>query len=131
MRKREDWRRQARDAAFAYPRLRRELAELRRMSVTPRLGGSGRGGGDRRGTEDVALRQLAPGDQAALEAVEKALRMLRALRTADKRRRLAELVYFRRTHTILGAGVALGVSEETARQWDRDFLWAIFGAMSR
>lgn len=30
MRKKEAWRKQARDAAFAYPRLRRELEELRR-----------------------------------------------------------------------------------------------------
>lgn len=121
----------ARDAAFAYPRLHRELGELRRMSVTPKLGGTGRGGGSGRGAEDAALRSLPPGDQAAHDAVERALRMLRTLRTADKRRRLVELVYFRRTHTILGAGVALEVSEETAQQWAREFLWAVYAGLCR
>lgn len=127
----EKWRMQATDAARAYPRLHRELGELRHISVTPKLSGSPRGSGAGRSVENAALRTLAPGDQSAHDAVERALRMLKAFRTAEKRRRLVEMVYFRRTHTILGAAVALEVSEVTARQWSRDFLWAVYCGLGR
>lgn len=131
MSKTETWRRPAKDAAYAYPRLRRELAELRSMSVTPKLSGMPRGGGASRSVEDAALRQLPPGERAAFEAVDRALRLLRVFRTAEKRRRLVEMVYFRQSHTIYGAGAVLEVSEVTARQWNRDFLLSVYTGLGK
>ena len=53
--------------------------------------------------------------------------MTELFRTAAKRRRLVELVYWRRTHTVYGAGVEIGVSEETAKRWNADFLLCVAG----
>lgn len=119
------WRDTARRAAQAYPRLHEELSDMQRMSVTPRLSGMPSGGGAGRATEDAALRQLPPEAQAAHDAVEHGLRMMDLYRTAGKRRRLVELVYWRRTHTVYGAGVEIGISEETAKRWNADFLLCV------
>ena len=127
MSKGKTWRDQARRAVMAYPRLHEELADLQRMSVTPRLSGMPGGGGTGRSTEDAALRQLPPEEQTAHDAVEHALRMMSLFRTAAKRRQLVELVYWRRTHTVYGAGVEIGVSEETAKRWNGDFLLCVAG----
>lgn len=97
------------------------------MSVTPRLSGMPGGGGSGRAVEDAALRQLPLEEQTAHDAVEHALRMMDLFRTAAKRRRLVELVYWRRTHTIYGAGIVLGVSEETAKRWNGDFILCVTG----
>lgn len=122
------WQAEARRVIQAYPRLHEELRDLQRMSVTPRLSGMPSGGGEAgRAVEDAALRQLPPEEQKAHDAVEHALRMTELFRTASKRRRLVELVYWRRTHTVYGAGVEIGVSEETAKRWNSDFLLCVAG----
>jgi len=130
MSKGKTWQDKARRVVRAYPRLHAELQDLQRMSVTPRLSGMPGGGEAGRATEDAALRQLPPDEQTAHDAVEHALRMLRLHRTAAKRRRLVELVYWRATHTIYGAGVELGVSEETAQRWNADFLLCVQSYLS-
>lgn len=127
MSKGKTWQDKARRVVRAYPRLHAELLDLQRMSVTPRLSGMPGGGDAGRATEDAALRQLPPDEQTAHDAVEHALRMLGLFRTAAKRRRLVELVYWRQTHTVYGAGVELGVSEETAKRWNGDFLLTVAG----
>lgn len=121
------WRDAARRAAQAYPRLHEELMDLQRISMSPSLTGMPSGGGGGRTMEDAALRQLPPDEQTAHDAVEHALRMLEIFRTAAKRRRLVDLVYWRRTHTVYGAGVEIGISEETAKRWNADFLLCVTG----
>lgn len=123
----ENWKRTARGAAYDYPALRAQLRELRRMQTTSRFENTPGGGGERRTVEDVALRELPPGDMLRLEAVEHALRMCGLMKNAGKRRQLAEMVYFRRSHTVYGAGIALGVSVHTAEIWNREFLTAVYG----
>lgn len=130
MSKGRTWQAGARQAARDYPRNHAELLELQRMSVTPRLSGMPGGGGAGRATEDAALRQLPRDRQTAHDAVEHALRMTELFRTAAKRRRLVELVYWRRTHTLYGAGVEIGVSEETAQRWNADFLLCVQSYLS-
>lgn len=127
MSKGKTWQASARRVVQAYPRLHAELMDLQRMSITPALSGMPSGGGERRPAEDAALRQLPPENQLAHDAVEHALRMTELFRTAGKRRRLVELVYWRRTHTVYGAGVEIGVSEETAKRWNADFLLCVAG----
>ncbi len=52
-------------------------------------------------------------------AVDKLLDSLRTERRIDaKRRALLELVYFRGSHSLLGASVRLEVSERTAKRWN-------------
>ncbi len=119
------WRASARRAATAYPRHQEDLRELQRTSVTARLSGMPGGGGSGRAVEDAALRQLPPPDQTELDAVEHALRMMGLFRSGAKRRRMVELVYWRRTHTLYGAALEVGVSEETAKRWNAEFLLCV------
>ncbi len=121
------WQAAARRVIKQYPKLHEELRDLQRMSVTPKLNGMPGGAGAGRAVEDAALRQLPAEEQTAHDAVEHALRMTELFRTAAKRRRLVEMVYWRQTHTVYGAGVEIGVSEETAKRWNADFLLCVAG----
>ena len=120
-----DWRREARAAAYAYPGLAAELQELRRVKLSSGLGGAPKGTGAQRPSETAALREL-PGDlQAKHDAVAAAMSQVGRLHRGGLRRQLVVLVYFRRSHTVYGAAAALGVSENTAKRWNADFLLAV------
>ena len=125
------WRRQAKAAAYAYPRLEAALRDLRATGVTSRLSGAPGRGGDSRAVEDAALRELPPEDQAVYDAVTAALALMSRLNSPGRRKRLADLVYFRRTHTLYGAAAVLEVSAETARRWNADFLLLLYGQLRK
>lgn len=127
---RQNWKREARGAAYDYPALYAQLRELRQMKITTAFEINPGGSGARRTVEDVALRELPPGDMLRLNAVEHALRMCSLYGNADKRRRLVTLVYFKRSHTVGGAGMKLGISQHTAELWNRDFLTAVYGYLA-
>lgn len=76
-------------------------------------------------------KRLSAEQRAAVYAVEQALSVMDEMRTAEKRRRLVDLVYIRRTHTLYGAGTELEISEESARAWNRDFLLCVYMALKR
>ena len=123
----QEWKRTARSAAYDYPELYARIRELRRARITAPLENNPGGSSESRKTEEVALRELPPGDMLRLEAVEHGLRLCAMYGNAEKRRRLVTLVYFRRSHTVCGAGMKLGISQNTAERWNRDFLTAVYG----
>lgn len=55
-------------------------------------------------------------------AVERAIDATRQLDTGDERIKLADMVFFRKSHTMEGAGAALFVSPRTAQRWHADFI---------
>ena len=121
------WRHAARSAAYDYPRLRQELAELQRMSITPSLSGMPGGGEPGRSTEDAALRQLPHTQQRRLDAVEQAVTISSQLTSGPSRVKLVELVYFSRRYTVEGAAMQIPISVRQAWAWNNDFLilvWA-------
>lgn len=120
------WRQAARQAAYDYPGLRARLRDLQSMSVTPSLSGMPIGGGEHRGTEDAALRQLPPEDQRRLDAVEHAVRISSTLTSGQSRIKLIKLVYFTRKCPDIGnAAIHIPCSVQTAKLWNSDFLLLI------
>ena len=99
------------------------------MSVTPSLSGMPMGGGERRSTEDAALRQLPPEDQRRLDAVAQALAISEHLTSGLSRVKLIELVYFRRSHTVEGAALQIPCSVQTAKIWNSDFLLLVWSRL--
>lgn len=125
------WRRIARQAAYDYPGLRAQLRDLQSMSVTPSLSGMPIGGGERRSTEDAALRQLPPEDQCRLDAVAQAVEISEHLTSGLARRKLIDLVYFRRSHTVEGAAMQIPCDVRTAKTWNSDFLLLIWSGLQQ
>lgn len=123
------WRYAARSAAYDYPRLRQELAELQAQSVTPSLSGMPGGGEPGRSTEDAALRQLPHAQQRRLDAVEQAVTISSNLTSGLSRVRLIELVYFQRKYTIEGAAMQIPCSVQTAWTWNNDFLLLVWSRL--
>lgn len=129
-RRSSSWRRIARQAVYDYPGLRSQLRDLQSMSVTPSLSGMPMGGGEHRSTEDAALRQLPPEDQRRLDAVAQALEISEHLTSGLARRKLIDLVYFRRSHTVEGAAMRIPCSVQTAKTWNSDFLLLVWSRLS-
>lgn len=76
-----------------------------------------------RKTEILALRELPLNDRRDLEAVRTALRVLeRQNKNADLRYQLIDIVYWRRTHSVEGAAMRIHISQDTAREWDQEFI---------
>lgn len=123
------WRKAARSAAFDYPQLRRQLADLRSQSITPALEGMPHGGEPGRSTEDAALRELPYAQQRRLEAVEHALNVSSQLTSGLSRVKLIEMIYFTRRYTIEGAAMQIPCSVQTAKSWNSDFLLLVWGRL--
>ena len=125
------WRQAARQAAYDYPGLRAQLRDLQSMSVTPSLSGMPMGGGEHRSTEEAALRQLPPEDQRRLDAVAQAVEISGHLTSGLARRKLIDLVYFRRSHTVEGAAMQIPCDVRTAKTWNSDFLLLIWSGLQQ
>ena len=126
------WRKAARSAAFDYPQLRRQLADLRSQSITPALEGMPHGGEPGRSTEDAALRELPYAQQRRLDAVEYALSVSATLSSGPSRVRLIELVYFQpynRRFLVQGAAMQIPVSVDLAWRWNSDFLHLVWSKL--
>jgi len=129
------WRKNTRAVIREYPNLRRRERELKDMAVTANYGTPDKqpdgtvvnvvlpgSGSASRTTEDVALRQLSPDDQRALDAVSNAIQTTMRYRNGALRVRIIDLVYWRRSHTLEGAAMALHVSPQTAKFWHNNFV---------
>ena len=128
-RKSNGWRHAARSAAYDYPRLMRELRELRAMPVTASLSGMPHGGEPGRSTEDAALRQLPAAQQRRLDAVEQAVVISSQLTSGPSRVKLVEMVYFTRRFTVEGAAMQIPCSVQTAKVWNSDFLLLVWSRL--
>lgn len=128
------WRKDTRAVIRRYPELKRRERDLKEMSVTANYGTPAEvdkkfvnvllpGSGDAsRTTEDIALRSLPPDDQRALDAVSAAIQTTMRYRNGDLRVKIIDLVYWRRSHTLEGAALAVHVSTKTAQAWHSDFI---------
>lgn len=101
--------------------------ELRRMQEARTVAGYGVsvGGGPRRGTEDLATASLGDPVDREVEAVRLAMEETAALPNGHERLMLVDLVFWKQTHTLIGACSACHVSERTGQQWHSDFIRAV------
>lgn len=123
------WRAAARSAAYDYPKLKKDLEELRSQSTGPVMSGMPSGSEAHRSTEDVALRELPHTQQRRLDAVEQAVDVSCRLTSGLSRVKLIELVYFTRRFTLEGAAMQIPCSVQTAKIWNNDFLLLVWSRL--
>lgn len=109
----------------AYPGLKREYESLHEQSVTANTSGMPGGGDVSRGTENIALRELPGPQQAEYEAVRKAVAVTEQMRTGADRLTLMNLVFWKQSHTLQGAAMAVNVSYDTAIDYHGDFIMTV------
>ena len=111
----------------AYPRHLQELREKSDPHITPACGSAiPKTSGTRRATECAALCTLRRDDQKELEAVEMAIKRTTAIyKNAAERLRLIDMVFWKQTHNLTGAALALYVSYETAQRWHKEFIQTV------
>jgi hypothetical protein len=106
----------------AYPARKKEYEQLHEQSITASMTGMPGAGGISRGTEDIAVRELPFTRQREYEAVKRAVEATRRLPNGEQRLRIIDLVYWKRSHTLEGAGYKVGYAYKTARKIHGEFI---------
>lgn len=123
------WRRNAKNLLYNYPALVRQLKYGELDTILAQ--GNHRDNRYRRGglSDPTALKALALDSQGRkyLEKQVQAGNSLIALYDTERRidrnkLLLLRMVYFRFTHSLLGAAAMLGISERTAKRWNTEML---------
>lgn len=106
----------------AYPELERRASELPPVSMTARYGPSTPSGGEGRPVEGAAVKRLSHRDATEYEAVRAAIRDTAKLPNGDTRLKIIELVYWKRSHTLWGAGREVGYSYAQVKRFQEKFI---------
>lgn len=110
----------------AYPELCAKLQQLKEPRITvnydPSRGGKG---GISRPTESTALAELRGTEGKEYNAVHQAIEYTSKLRNGAERNALIDMVFFKKSHSLEGAAMALFVSYSTAKKWHKEFILAV------
>lgn len=109
----------------AYPALKREYDELHEQSVTANMSGTGGTEGISRRTESIAIRELPKPKQREYDSVRRTILVTEHLRTGKDRLKLIDLVFWKGSHTLSGAAMALNISYDTAVDYHGDFIMLV------
>lgn len=109
----------------AYPNLQREYEDLHEQSITAKMSGMPGGGGVSRGTEDIAVRELPYTKQREYEAVRRAVEHTKQFRNGKERLEIIDLMYWKNSHTLAGAGLKVGYGYDRAKQIHKEFVVAV------
>ena len=122
---RYDWWPYVKGMIRRYPDLLQRAQELKQTSITARLEGMPGSGRVSDPTADAALRELPDINRRELGAVQEALDELGRCRDGAKRMEMVRMVFWRRTHTLAGVAMQMGMSERTVRQWHRELIRSV------
>lgn len=109
----------------AYPDLRARYRELKEVSITSQWSDTPHGTRISDSTAEAALRQLSYTEQKEYEAVDRAIRITERMKAGKERIEVVRLVLWEQTHTINGAAIQIHVSERTAWQYHREFIYLV------
>lgn len=106
-----------------YPALRQQKDELLAMQITraPDGGGGSRGNGINRTVERIAMRELEPAEELALNAVSMALETTELQKDGRDHVKLIRLYYWGGM-TLLQAADRCYIDERTAKRWHGNFV---------
>lgn len=109
-----------------YPGLQKEYEDLHQQSITANMSGMPSGGnGISRGTEDIAIRELPYTKQREYEAVRRAVEHTKRFKNGKERLSIIDLMYWKNSHTLAGAGLKVGYGYDRARQIHKEFVVAV------
>ena len=110
----------------AYPELCAKLQQLKEQHITVSYEPSGGGkGGISRPTERAALAELRGTEGKEYDAVRQAIEYTSKLRNGAERNALIDMVFFKKSHSLEGAAIALFISYSTAKRWHKEFILAV------
>lgn len=109
----------------AYPELKRLMAEQPQTSLTAQYGPTIPSGRIGRPVEGVAVKMLSGRDTAEYEAVKAAIRDTAKLPNGEIRLKVIDLVYWKRSHTLGGAGHAAGYSYRQTKRIQEQFAYLV------
>ncbi len=110
----------------AYPELCAKLQQLKDQHITVSYEPSGGGkGGISRPTESAALAELRGTEGKEYNAVRQAIEYTSKLRNGAERNALIDMVFFKKSHSLEGAAIALFISYSTAKRWHKEFILAV------
>ena len=123
---RYDWWSYVKGMIRRYPELCRREADLHTTAVTPNYGGAPGGHGGRSDpVANAALRSLPEINRSEMDAVRAALDETEKLPHGRQRLEMIRLYYWKRSHTLFGAAIKVGVSERTGQGWNSEFIRAV------
>ena len=110
----------------AYPELCAKLQQLKDQHITVSYEPSGGGkGGISRPTESAALAELRGTEGKEYNAVRQAIEYTAKLKSGTERNALIDMVFFKKSHSLEGAAIALFISYSTAKKWHKEFILAV------
>ena len=110
----------------AYPELCAKLQQLKDQHITVSYEPSGGGkGGISRPTESAALAELRGTEGKEYNAVRQAIEYTAKLKSGTERNALIDMVFFKKSHSLEGAAIALFISYSTAKKWHKEFVLAV------
>lgn len=120
---RYDWWAYAKGMVRRFPSLCQEYADLKEQSITVNYDASGgHGSGVRRVVEDIAIKELPTTKEREYWAVRKAIELTKMMPNGHARLKVIELVYWKQSHTLVGAAYAAYISERSARRYHTEFI---------
>lgn len=105
-----------------YPRMKEDLKELQSTSVVASYSGMPRGGDVSDPVAGAALRTLPKDEQKEFEAVTLAIERTRMKPNGAIILKMLKLYYWDQTHTLDGAGLAVGYQSRQARTLHGEFV---------
>lgn len=112
-----------------YPAKQQELKAMRSARVTPSYTGMAGGAEPGRTPETLALRDFTGQKKREYEAVEAALNITAAYENGGEILKFIDMVFFRKTHTLVGAANMLYISQRTGEEWHRQFIRLVASLM--
>lgn len=122
---REPWWGHVLNIVRLYPAHKQKLDDMHRQSTTASFSDVPRVSGDGRSLERIALRTLHPEEQREYEAVTAAILKTQGLAHGSIVLRMIDLVHWKRSHTLDGAAMSLGISSATAKRYHAEFIRSV------
>lgn len=122
---RYDWWPYVKGMIRRYPDLCLKEAALHDTTITANISGMPGGGKRTDKTADAALRTLPEINRREMDAVRAALDETEKLPHGRQRLEMIRLYYWKRSHTLFGAAIKVGVSERTGQGWNSEFIRAV------
>jgi len=105
-----------------YPNLLAEEIALHEPNITSKATGMPHTGSVSDPTAMTALRELPPVHRNELNAVRQAIEETKGLKNGDERMEMVRLIFWAKSHTVVGVAMKLHRSERTIQEWHRQFI---------
>lgn len=105
-----------------YPEMQKVIQDQLPAAATARYGQQTPHSGSGRALEDTAIKRLSDSETRDYEAVRAAIRETAKMSNGEARLAIIDLVYWKQTHNIQGAGMATGYSKKQAERFCADFI---------